>query len=238
MAVITVEWFWCAAIYKKSCNTDVSMKQVSTFHQYILHDVLGEFQGITTRPLFGGHGLYLYGTIFGLIVHDELYFKVDKQHQQEYVTLKSHPFTYKNTKGKIVQMPYWVVPDTILNDKEQLLRFLRMAHALGLAEEEHEVSQNNEYTIKAKVWIYADDTWYFITIPEQQSDAMKEQFAERAKGWGSLPVSVTIGKTSWKTSLFPSTELGAYILPLKREVRVKEGIGAGKEITVRLQITL
>lgn len=49
-------------------------------------------------------------------------------------------------------------------------------------------------------------------------------------GWGSLPVTAVIGKTSWKTSIFPDKKIGAYLLPLKSEIRKKENIVAGATI--------
>jgi hypothetical protein len=47
---------------------------------------------------------------------------------------------------------------------------------------------------------------------------------------------VTIGKTKWKTSVFPDKRSGTYLLPLKAEVRKKEGIFS--EDTVSLTIEL
>ena len=34
---------------------------------------------ITTRPLFGGHGIYWHGIIFAILFDDRLYLKVDEQ---------------------------------------------------------------------------------------------------------------------------------------------------------------
>ena len=39
-------------------------------------------------------------------------------------------------------------------------------------------------------------------------------------GWGVIPVHVQIGKTEWKTSLFPKD--GLYIVPIKASVREAE----------------
>ena len=56
------------------------------------------------------------------------------------------------------------------------------------------------------------------------------------RGWGSLPVTVTIGKTSWKTSIFPDAKAGAYLLPLKADVRKKEKILASDTVSFSLEI--
>ena len=56
------------------------------------------------------------------------------------------------------------------------------------------------------------------------------------RGWGSLPVSVSIGQTTWKTSIFPDKKAGAYLFPLKNEVRKKENVKRGDIISLILEI--
>jgi hypothetical protein len=93
------------------------------------------------------------------------------------------------------------------------------------------------YTVKTKVWLYSGMAgWHFVTLPKKESDDIKELFGEMSRGWGSLPVMVTIGKTSWKTSIFPDKKSGAYVLPLKAEVRKKEGISAEKNLKLSIEI--
>ena len=46
------------------------------------------------------------------------------------------------------------------------------------------------------------------------------------------------GKTTWKTSIFPDKKSGTYLLPLKADVRRREGIGAGDRITSSLEVRL
>lgn len=68
--------------------------------------------------------------------------------------------------------------------------------------------------------------WHFLNVDKKQSATLKEKYGKKRRGFGSIPVHVTIGETSWQTSIFPSKE-GMYILPLKADVRRKEGIDAG-----------
>ena len=97
---------------------------------------------------------------------------------------------------------------------------------------------SQRYKIKATVWLYPGATaaWHFVTIPRKESDDIKERFGKHAKGWGSLPVKATIGKTTWTTSIFPDKKAGAYLLPLKASVRDKERIRKGDQVTVALNI--
>jgi hypothetical protein len=58
----------------------------------------------------------------------------------------------------------------------------------------------------------------------------------RATSFGSIRVNASIGATRWKTSLFPQKETGGYLLPVKAEVRQREGLNAGQELTVVLNV--
>ena len=78
--------------------------------------------------------------------------------------------------------------------------------------------------------------WHFISVPKKQSEQIKRSFGARAKGWGSIPVTVTLGKTSWQTSIFPDKKAGAYLLPLKAGVRKKEGVFKGDIVTFFIEI--
>lgn len=80
--------------------------------------------------------------------------------------------------------------------------------------------------------------WHFVTLPKKQSDEIRVRFGSMKRGWGSLPVAVTIGKTSWKTSIFPDKRAGAYLLPLKAAVRAKEKIRDGDLITFLVEVKI
>ncbi len=94
------------------------------------------------------------------------------------------------------------------------------------------------YKVTGKIWLYPGEfaSWHFFTIPKKESGEIKEAYKGLAKGWGSLPVEVTIGKTTWTTSIFPDSKSGTYILPLKALVRRKESLFEGDTCTIRLSI--
>lgn len=86
--------------------------------------------------------------------------------------------------------------------------------------------------ISGPVWLWqpeppAKGSWYFLTIAGATADAIRMQAGGRSAGWGSVRVTATIGATSWQTSLFPNKQLGGYMLPLKADVRRKEGLDEG-----------
>ena len=93
------------------------------------------------------------------------------------------------------------------------------------------------YRVTSEVWLYPGmAAWHFITVPKKQTDEIKKSFGHKARGWGSLPVVVSIGKTKWKTSIFPDKKSGTYLLPLKAEIRKKEGIYNGDVVNFTIEV--
>lgn len=88
-----------------------------------------------------------------------------------------------------------------------------------------------------KIWFWHGPApWYFVTVPVEQSRDLKVISGLVTYGWGMIPVSVQIGKTEWKTSLFPKD--GRYIVPIKASVRKAENLADGDIVTVRLEVRL
>ena len=98
--------------------------------------------------------------------------------------------------------------------------------------------KSHTFLFKTRLWLYPGDngSWHFLTIPKKESAKIKETYAAFTKGWGSLPVTVTIGKTSWETSIFPDRKSGTYLLPVKAIVRRAEGIGENDLISYTFTI--
>ena len=91
-----------------------------------------------------------------------------------------------------------------------------------------------EFSFKSKVWLYPGMAgWHFASVDKKTSEKIKKsQAGKKRKGWGSVPVTVTLGKSTWKTSIFPDKD-GTYLLPLKAQVRKKEGVFEGDTIRIK-----
>jgi hypothetical protein len=86
-----------------------------------------------------------------------------------------------------------------------------------------------------KIWYWRGPSpFFFVTIPAKQSQNIKAISALVTYGWGVIPVHVRIGKTEFKTSLFPKD--GKYIVPIKASVRKAENLEEGDKVTVRLEV--
>lgn len=84
----------------------------------------------------------------------------------------------------------------------------------------------------------APAAWFFVTIDGEAGEALSATALMRRlegmkKGFGSLKVVARIGESEFKTSVFPSKELG-WLLPVKATVRKAEGVGEGDTVTVEL----
>lgn len=93
------------------------------------------------------------------------------------------------------------------------------------------------YRFGAEVWLHQGDAaWYFLTVPADVSDDIEARTSHLSRGFGSVRVRVGIGATTWSTSVFPDTKRGAYVLPVKKDVRRAEGIDDGSEVHVTLDL--
>jgi hypothetical protein len=91
-----------------------------------------------------------------------------------------------------------------------------------------------ELRFTASLWRWpAQDAWRFVTVPSDLADAIR--FASGPpRGFGSVRVEVTVGATTWRTSVFPDAGLGTYVLPVKKAVRQAEDLDDGDPVTVTL----
>lgn len=100
------------------------------------------------------------------------------------------------------------------------------------------MSENHSFEFQAPVWRWESEkaSWFFVTLPVETAEQIRFFFPLR-RGFGSIPVSVRIGTTSWKTSIFPDKKSNSFILPLKSTVRNAEGIEEGNEIVVEVSVS-
>jgi hypothetical protein len=83
-----------------------------------------------------------------------------------------------------------------------------------------------------------DGAWYFITLPKDKSAEIKFFNAPLRVGFGSVRVKAKIGDTDWRTSIFPSKPVEAYLLPVKAEIRKKNKLGDGEMVDVHISLSL
>ena len=72
----------------------------------------------------------------------------------------------------------------------------------------------------------------FVAVPEAEAATLRAASPLVSYGWGCIPVTVRLGRTTFTTSLFPKD--GGYLVPLKVAVRRAEGVDVGDQVRVRL----
>ncbi|MBK8460909.1 MAG: DUF1905 domain-containing protein [Micropruina sp.] len=94
----------------------------------------------------------------------------------------------------------------------------------------------DEITFTAPLWrAEAADAWRFVSLPVELADLVRLR-AGPPRGFGSLRVEVTVGATTWRTSVFPDSRRGTYMLPMKKSVRQAELLEDDDDVTVVLRL--
>jgi hypothetical protein len=91
----------------------------------------------------------------------------------------------------------------------------------------------------AELWIWdarRDETWTFVSLPAEASEEIRDLAGGLRRGFGSLRVRVTLGGSTWTTSIFPDSARKCYVLPIKRAVRKAEAIEAGDTATLSVEL--
>ena len=91
----------------------------------------------------------------------------------------------------------------------------------------------------AELWRWdarRSETWVFVSLPAEESEEIRDLAGGLRRGFGSLRVRVTIGSSTWTTSIFPGSSGGSYALPLKRSIRVAEALDVGDSTTVTIEL--
>ena len=93
------------------------------------------------------------------------------------------------------------------------------------------------YEFAATVWRHdGQSAWHFLCLPDDVSDDIEAQQTVRIRGFGSVRVEAIIGRTTWRTSIFPDTKRRCYVLPVKKDVRARECLDGGAQAQVRLTV--
>ncbi len=93
------------------------------------------------------------------------------------------------------------------------------------------------YSFVARLWRHdGPDGWHFLTLPEDLAEEVREVASAQPRPFGTVLATVTIGPTTWSTSLFADRKLGSYALPVKAEVRRAAGLLVGDQVECRIEL--
>ncbi len=96
-------------------------------------DLFGEIPNLITRKIVGGVALYSGNTIFGLLRGDgRILIKAEPgPFADRMAAMGSESWKHTGSDGKTSAMPYWDVPDAVMDDPDAVLALARDALAAG-----------------------------------------------------------------------------------------------------------
>lgn len=105
-----------------------------SFHDFV-KELFAGVGPVTIKRMFGGAGGYADGVMFLLLADDAIYLKADDALKAELAKEGSGPFIWEPTSGpragERVEMGYWRLPDSALDDPEEAAAWGRKALAVA-----------------------------------------------------------------------------------------------------------
>jgi DNA transformation protein len=96
-----------------------------------IRDLFAEFGPVDVRRMFRGAGVFVEGLMVALIMRDTLYLKSDNSGAARFVAEGSEQFFYTRKGGKRTALPYWRIPDRLLDDPAELADWTRASLAVA-----------------------------------------------------------------------------------------------------------
>jgi DNA transformation protein len=90
-------------------------------------DLVAPLGEVTARAMFGGHGIYAEGVMFGLLDGDELFLKTDGVTREIFVAAGCRQWIYVNKKARMENTGYFRPPDGAHEDPDAMLPWARLA---------------------------------------------------------------------------------------------------------------
>lgn len=95
-------------------------KELPEMLVYFLSDCLEGNNTYTTKPMMWWYCIYKSGKIFAIYAFETIYFKTHKNNLQDFLDIWSKQFEFEKKDGKIAKMCYYVLPEEILENRDEL----------------------------------------------------------------------------------------------------------------------
>lgn len=103
------------------------------FIEYLTSDLLRDVPQLTTRSMFGGHGVYSRGAIIGIVIDGVIYLKADDVFAKELEADGCERFTYTRKDGRSAAMKYWTMPDEAMHDPAAAAELVERSYRVSSA---------------------------------------------------------------------------------------------------------
>lgn len=108
------------------------MASVSRQFQEFILDLLAPL-GPVPRRMFSGVGLFHSGVMFGMLIREAFYLRVDERTRARFEAAGSAPFSYLRGEREVSLGAYYTVPEGLLDQSDELLQWARDAIAAASA---------------------------------------------------------------------------------------------------------
>jgi DNA transformation protein len=88
--------------------------------------------GVTIKRMFGGKGVYHREVIIAIEVRNEMLLKADAVTAPEFEAAGARRWVFEGKAGRVVQMPYWSIPDDAFDDPEAMAHWVSLAYQAAL----------------------------------------------------------------------------------------------------------
>lgn len=107
-----------------------------SFHEFV-KELFAGLGPVQIKRMFGGAGGYVDGVMFLLLADDAIYLKADDVLKAELRTEGSGPFVWQPQSGpragEKVDLGYWLLPDSALDDPDEAATWGRKALTIAKA---------------------------------------------------------------------------------------------------------
>lgn len=80
------------------------------------------------------------------------------------------------------------------------------------------------------IWWRGPAPYHFVVLPEPEAARLRAVASRVTYGWGCIPATVTLGGSTFTTSIFPKD--GGFRVPLKAAPRRTEGVELGDDVAL------
>jgi DNA transformation protein len=94
-----------------------------------LADLFAPFGPVTIRRMFSGFGISADGVTFALVIRDAIYLRTDADGAARFEGEGSRPFCYDTRTKTVTVGSYWLLPERLLDDPDELADWARTAYA-------------------------------------------------------------------------------------------------------------
>ena len=115
-----------------------------------LTELFSGFGPIAVRRMFSGAGIFAGGLMIALVVDGVIYLKADDSFVPLFEREGQAPFSYRTRGGKRTLNSYWLMPERLYDEPDELAEWARLSLAAARRSGKHGVKRSRQGKAKQK----------------------------------------------------------------------------------------